>query len=72
MDRRRGHRKRKGKTGSSKEIGNDMIERAADTNKKRRQTITDNEEAVHAYHEKCTDRDIATTPTQSNQGTKDI
>jgi hypothetical protein len=35
--------------GSSKENGNDMMERAVDINKKRRQTITDNEEAVHAY-----------------------
>ena len=35
--------------GSNKENGKDMMERAAGTNQKRRQTIIDNEEAVHAY-----------------------
>jgi hypothetical protein len=36
-------------SGSSKENGDDMMRRAAITNKKRRQAIIDNEEAVHAY-----------------------
>jgi hypothetical protein len=72
MDRRRNHRKGKRKTaqwwgnGSSKENGKDMMERAADTNQKRRQTIIDNEEAVQHEHRRevaCTDKNIATTPT---------
>jgi hypothetical protein len=50
-----------------------MMERAADTNQKRRQTIIDNEEAVHEYRREVhRQRDIATTPTQSNHGTKGI